>query len=70
VQNELGGRWLTTDFQAGDMLVFGMWTLHCSLDNNSPRNRLRITIDTRYQPADEPVDERWIGTDPAGHAKK
>ncbi|MBW7995156.1 MAG: phytanoyl-CoA dioxygenase family protein [Candidatus Glassbacteria bacterium] len=68
VRNELGGRWLTTDFRAGDMLVFGMWTLHCSLDNNSPENRLRITVDARYQPADEPADERWVGADPVGHA--
>lgn len=67
VRDELGGRWLTTDFSAGDMLVFGMWTLHCSLDNNSPENRIRITIDSRYQPADEPIDERWVGADPRGH---
>jgi hypothetical protein len=68
VQNELGGRWLTTDFRAGDMLVFGMWTLHCSLDNNSPENRLRITIDSRYQPANEKIDPRWVGSEPAGHS--
>ena len=70
VQKELGGRWLTADFRAGDMLVFTMFTLHCSLDNSSPENRLRITIDTRYQPASEPVDERWVGDNPLAHGKK
>lgn len=67
VRNELGGRWLTTDFEAGDFLVFGMFTLHCSLDNNSPLGRIRVTIDTRYQPASEPADERWVGPEPLGH---
>ncbi|MFH1070435.1 MAG: phytanoyl-CoA dioxygenase family protein [Candidatus Glassbacteria bacterium] len=70
VQKDLGGRWLTADFRAGDMLVFGMWTLHCSLDNCSPQGRIRITIDTRWQPADEPVDERWVGNRPAAHSPR
>jgi len=49
---------LTTAFQMGDLLTFGMTTVHASLDNQS--NRIRISVDTRYQPADEPADERWI----------
>jgi ectoine hydroxylase-related dioxygenase (phytanoyl-CoA dioxygenase family) len=65
VQKQFGGRWLTTDFQAGDMLVFTMFTMHCSLDNRSPR--IRVTTDSRYQLASEPVDERWIGEDPIAH---
>jgi ectoine hydroxylase-related dioxygenase (phytanoyl-CoA dioxygenase family) len=69
VQEQLGGRWLTADFNAGDMLVFTMHTLHCSLDNCSPANRIRITSDTRYQLASEPIDERWIGDDPIAHSK-
>ena len=67
VQEQLGGRWLTADFNAGDMLVF---TLHCALDNCSPANRIRITSDTRYQLVSEPIDERWIGDDPIAHSKK
>ncbi len=67
VQARYGGRWLTTEFQAGDVLVFGMFTLHCSLDNKSPLNRIRLSTDTRYQLAAEPVDERWIGEEPFGH---
>jgi hypothetical protein len=60
-----GGRLLTTEFQAGDALVFGMFTMHCSLNNE--QNRFRISCDTRYQRADEPVDERWIGENPIAH---
>ena len=67
VQKQFGGQWLTTDFEAGDLLLFTMHTMHCSLDNESPNNRIRLTLDTRYQPASEPADERWIGSDPIAH---
>lgn len=67
VQKRYGGRWLTTEFEPGDILVFGMFLLHCSLDNKSPINRIRLSTDTRYQLASEPADERWIGEEPFGH---
>jgi len=61
----LGGRWLTTDYRAGDVLIFTIFMVHCSLDNNT--DRIRITSDARYQLAAEPVDERWIGENPIAH---
>jgi hypothetical protein len=66
-QREHGGRWLTAEFAPGDLLLFGMFTLHCSLDNTSPRGRIRLSIDTRYQLKSEPADERWTGEEPFGH---
>jgi hypothetical protein len=69
VQQRYGGRWLTTDFQAGDLLIFTMVTLHCSLDNQSPVNRIRLSSDSRYQLASDPVDERWVGEDPIAHGE-
>jgi hypothetical protein len=60
-----GGQWRTTEFKTGDAVIFGMFTMHGSLDNAS--NRYRISCDTRYQRADEPVDERWIGENPIAH---
>ena len=63
--DKYGGQWQTTDFQVGDVLIFGMFTMHASLDNTT--NRFRLTADTRYQPANEPVDERWVGLEPIGH---
>jgi hypothetical protein len=60
-----GGRWATTDFAAGDCIIFGMFLMHASLNNTT--NRFRISSDTRYQLASEPVDERWIGVKPKGH---
>jgi len=41
-----------------------MFLVHASLDNRTT-NRLRISSDSRYQRASEPIDERWSGQ-PAG----
>jgi ectoine hydroxylase-related dioxygenase (phytanoyl-CoA dioxygenase family) len=68
LRNKFGGRWLTTEFEAGDFLTFGMFVVHASLDNRS-ENRLRISSDSRYQRASEPIDDRWIGANPSGHSK-
>ena len=66
LRERLGGRWLTSpEYRMGDVLIFSMRTIHASLDN--PSNRLRLSSDTRYQRADEPVDERWVGENPIGH---
>ena len=66
LREKLGGRWLTTEFTAGDLLTFGMYTVHASIDNQL--NRLQLSTDSRYQPASKPADERWIGAKPIGHS--
>ena len=66
VRNKFGGRWLTASFEAGDFLTFGMFLVHASLDNQTD-NLLRISSDSRYQRASEPIDERWVGLNPPGH---
>jgi hypothetical protein len=66
VRRSLGiERWLTTEFRAGDVLVFNMFTVHASLDN--PSDRIRLSTDSRYQLAGTRMDERWIGPNPIGH---
>ncbi|NGP44909.1 phytanoyl-CoA dioxygenase family protein [Bacillaceae bacterium SIJ1] len=65
IVDEFGGQWATTSFEAGDMILFGMYMMHASLNNTT--NRFRISADTRYQLASEPVDERWVGKKPKGH---
>lgn len=62
-------RLLTTAFKAGDVVIFPMFMLHGSLDNRSPIGRVRLSADTRYQPADAPIDERWVGANPIGHGQ-
>lgn len=66
LRKKLGGRWLTTDFEMGDLLTFTMHTVHASLDNQT-ENRIRFSSDSRYQPASLPADERWIGENPMAH---
>lgn len=66
-QRKWGGRWLTTDFKAGDMLSFGMCTMHGALDNHSPVGRCRLSSDSRYQSAEAEIDHRWIGEEPEAH---
>src|SRR4051812_38927821 len=66
VRNKFGGRWLTAEFSAGDFITFGMFLVHASLDNRT-ENQLRISSDSRYQRASDPIDERWVGTNPPGH---
>ncbi len=60
-----GGQWRTAEFKMGDALIFGMYTMHGSLSNTT--DRFRLSCDTRYQRADEPIDERWIGENPLAH---
>ena len=60
--DSLGVKWASTPFRAGDIMIFGMYFLHGSLDNVS--NRYRISTDTRYQLASQPVDERHMGPHP------
>jgi ectoine hydroxylase-related dioxygenase (phytanoyl-CoA dioxygenase family) len=65
LRQKFGGRWLTSEFSPGDLLTFRMDTIHGSIDNTT--QRIRLSTDTRYQRADEPVDERWVGENPIAH---
>jgi ectoine hydroxylase-related dioxygenase (phytanoyl-CoA dioxygenase family) len=46
-------RWVTTDFRAGDVLLFGSKTVHASLNNGS--DAMRLSVDFRFQPEGEPL---------------
>jgi len=67
VQKKFGTRWLTTDYKAGDVLCFGMGTVHAALDNHSPTRKCRLSSDSRYQLASGALDERWNGPNPEAH---
>ncbi len=57
--------WVSGDFYAGDVVIMGITLMHGSIANQM--NRLRLTVDTRFQPASESVDERWVGENPTAH---
>jgi len=54
-----GERWLSTDFRAGDVLVFHSMTVHRALHNSSP-DRMRLSCDFRYQREGEALVERCL----------
>ena len=60
VTERFGGRWLTADFRAGDVLIFPPFTMHCALENTT--DRFRISSDTRFQPAADATDPRFMAT--------
>ena len=61
-----GCRLLTTDFGRGDLVIFGMYTLHGALENHCERQRVRLSCDVRWQAQALPVDERYVGSPPGG----
>lgn len=66
ITRRFGGQWQTAAMRAGDVVVMPMLTLHGSTNNNT--DRWRLSCDTRFQPASEPADERWMGAQPKGHS--
>jgi hypothetical protein len=66
IRNKFEGRWLVTEFEPGDFLTFNMFAVHASIDNQT-ENETRISTDSRYQRASEPIDERWVGVNPPAH---
>jgi hypothetical protein len=67
IAREFGGQWQTTTFEPGDVILFGMHAMHASTTNTT--NQWRISCDTRFQPAADDVDERWVGKNPMGHTQ-
>jgi ectoine hydroxylase-related dioxygenase (phytanoyl-CoA dioxygenase family) len=60
-------RLLTAHFQPGDVILFGGFTMHGSLDNRSEIGRVRLSVDVRYQPEAEPAtDPRFFGPNALG----
>ena len=66
VRNQLGGRWLVSEYEVGDVVIFSIDLAHGGMDNRS--DHLRLSSDSRYQLATETIDERWIGENPPGHS--
>lgn len=52
-------QWRVTDYRAGDIIMFGMRTVHMSTVNVT--NRVRISCDVRWQPEADPRDDRYFG---------
>lgn len=58
-ESRLEGTWLSTDYQIGDSLVFNSLMVHQALPNLT-EDRLRISLDNRYQHAGLPIAEHML----------
>ncbi len=50
--------WCGGEMRAGDVLMFNALTVHRGAANTS--DRMRLSVDMRYQPLSEPVTEDWL----------
>ena len=49
-------QWVEGDYEIGDVLTFPCHTIHKALRCQF-KDRIRLSLDVRYQPLDEPIDE-------------
>ena len=52
-------RWLTADYEAGDIVVHSAYMIHAATRNESPDGRMRLSTDIRYQSIRAEIDARW-----------
>ena len=57
--DELSGEWHSTNYEVGDTLIFTALTVHKALPNLT-EDRLRVSLDNRYQAVDDPVAEHML----------
>ncbi len=55
----IGGEWVSSPFTLGDVLFFHSLTVHRGLPNRSG-NRIRLSVDYRYQRASDPIMDKVL----------
>ncbi|MDP9583677.1 UNVERIFIED_ORG: hypothetical protein J2791_002989 [Burkholderia contaminans] len=65
VSDPLDGRWRGGDLHAGDILIFYTMTVHKAAPNRT--NRMRFSIDSRYQRPLDPITEPCLNLDGMGY---
>jgi hypothetical protein len=58
-ESDLSGAWHTTDYEAGDTLIFNSLLAHRALPNNT-EDRMRVSLDNRYQSIHIPIAEQML----------
>jgi ectoine hydroxylase-related dioxygenase (phytanoyl-CoA dioxygenase family) len=57
--NRFDSRWLIADYEAGDIVLHGAYTIHAATTNEDQQGRLRLSTDIRYQNVRDEIDARW-----------
>ena len=58
---EVDYEWIEHDYLAGDVLTFTSLTVHRAIPNQQ-HDRIRLSCDFRFQPANEAVEEKSLRT--------
>jgi len=58
-EEDLAETWLSTNYEAGDALIFPSLTVHQALPNYT-EDRLRVSLDNRYQARDRPIAQHML----------
>ena len=58
-EGDLSGTWHTTDYEVGDTLIFNSLLAHRALPNDT-EDRMRVSLDNRYQSVHVPIAEQML----------
>jgi hypothetical protein len=58
VSEQLGGRWLYADYQAGDVAIHSPHIVHATFDTTT--DAMRLSADIRFVPITVEPDPRWL----------
>ncbi|WP_026208727.1 phytanoyl-CoA dioxygenase family protein [Catelliglobosispora koreensis] len=58
ISRQLGGRWLYSDYRAGDIVIHCPYLVHATFDNTC--DVMRLSADIRFTPAAATPDPRWL----------
>ncbi|MDI1489164.1 MAG: hypothetical protein OHK93_008442 [Ramalina farinacea] len=54
------GKWLVSDFEAGDVVFHDPYTIHGSSRNEDAEGRIRLSTDLRFYEEGSDIDARWM----------
>ncbi|MDC0497988.1 phytanoyl-CoA dioxygenase family protein [Alphaproteobacteria bacterium] len=57
--NKFNSQWLVANYEAGDVLLHSPYLIHASTNNESKKNRIRLSTDIRFQNVNDKIDTRW-----------
>lgn len=59
-QGQGKGKWLVSDYEAGDVVFHDPYTVHGSTSNQDSENRIRLSTDIRFAEQGSAFDHRWM----------
>jgi len=54
------GKWLVSDFEAGDVVFHDPYTIHGSSRNQDLEGKIRLSTDLRFYEEGSDIDQRWM----------